>query len=280
MTAPLISAEALAESRPGRIIFDVRHDLARPSDYGRKAYAAGHIPGAIFLHIDDELSGPKTGRNGRHPLPDPDAFAALLRSHGVTPDSEIVAYDDAGGMFAARLWWMLRWIGHDIAVVLDGGFAAWLADDLPLETATPPRPAPGSITVGTLADTASADELLAGLDTQRLLIIDARSPDRFRGDNETMDPVGGHIPGARNRFFNENLASDGRFKPPAQLAAEWKALTQPRAAAEIVCQCGSGVTACHNLLALEIAGIKGARLYPGSWSEWCADPHRPVAIGD
>ena len=277
MNSPLISPEALAEPNPRRIIFDVRHDLADPA-YGRKAYAAGHVPGAFFLDVENELSGARTGSNGRHPLPDPETFAALLRSYGVDKDSEIVAYDDAGGMYAARLWWLLRWIGHDIVVVLDGGFTAWLADELALETTEPPRPAPGSITVGQLAKTVSAAELLTEIDAPRWLIVDARSPERFRGENETIDPVGGHIPGARNRFFRDNLTPDGRFKPPAQLAAEWRALTEPRMPSEVVCQCGSGITACVNLLALEIAGLPGARLYPGSWSEWCADPERPVEV--
>lgn len=277
MNSPLISAEALAETNPRRIVFDVRHDLADPG-YGRRAYASGHIPGAFFLDVESELSGPRTGSNGRHPLPDPEVFAALLRSYGVNKDSEIVAYDDAGGMYAARLWWLLRWIGHDIVVVLDGGFSAWLADELPLEKTEPTRPAPGSIAVDRLTETVSAAELLAEIDAPRWLIVDARSPERFRGENETIDPVGGHIPGARNRFFRDNLSPDGRFKPAAQLAAEWQALTEPRMISEVVCQCGSGITACVNLLALEIAGLPGARLYPGSWSEWCSDPKRPVEV--
>ncbi|WP_417067439.1 sulfurtransferase [Niveibacterium terrae] len=277
MNSPLISAEALAEPNPRRIIFDVRHDLADPG-YGRRAYAAGHVPGAFFLDVENELSGARTGSNGRHPLPDPEVFAALLRRYGVGKDSEIVAYDDAGGMYAARLWWLLRWIGHDIVVVLDGGFSAWLADDFPLEKAEPPRPAAGSIAVDRLTETVSAAELLAEIEAPRWLIVDARSPERFRGENETIDPVGGHIPGARNRFFRDNLSPDGRFKPPALLAAEWRALTEPRMISEVVCQCGSGITACVNLLALEIAGLPGARLYPGSWSEWCSDPKRPVEV--
>lgn len=277
MNSPLISAEALAETNPRRIVFDVRHDMADPG-YGRRAYASGHIPGAFFLDVESELSGPRTGSNGRHPLPDPEVFAALLRRYGVNKDSEIVAYDDAGGMYAARLWWLLRWIGHDIVVVLDGGFSAWLADELPLEKTEPTRPAPGSIAVDRLTETVSAAELLAEIDAPRWLIVDARSPERFRGENETIDPVGGHIPGARNRFFRDNLSPDGRFKPAAQLAAEWRALTEPRMISEVVCQCGSGITACVNLLALEIAGLPGARLYPGSWSEWCSDPKRPVEV--
>ena len=275
MTSPLISAEALAEPNPRRVIFDVRCELADPG-YGRRVYAANHIPGAIFLDIETELSGVRTGRNGRHPLPDPEVFAELLRRHGVSPDSEIVAYDDAGGMYAAKLWWLLRWIGHDIVVVLDGGFSAWLADELPLDKAIPAQTGTGTITVAQLAETVSAEELLAGIEAPRWLIVDARSPERFRGENETIDPVGGHIPGARNRFFRDNFSTDGRFKPPAQLAAEWRALTEPRMISEVVCQCGSGITACVNLLALEIAGLPGARLYPGSWSEWCSDPARPV----
>lgn len=277
----LVEAPALATrlGAPSLVVFDCRHDLAKP-EYGRAAYAAGRIPYARFLHLDEDLSSAKTGHNGRHPLPDADTFVALMRRHGVSDSTQVVAYDDAGGMYAARLWWMLRWIGHDAVAVLNGGFAAWRNAALPLST-DPLLPTPeGRLTRRAGAGTVDASALVATLGAADLQIVDARAPDRFRGENETLDPVGGHIPGAVNRFFRDNLAADGRFKPAEQLAGEWRAVIGALNPEQIVCQCGSGVTACHNLLALEVAGLRGARLYPGSWSEWCADPARPVAQGD
>jgi thiosulfate/3-mercaptopyruvate sulfurtransferase len=195
----------------------------------------------------------------------------------VNDDTQVVAYDAHGGMFAARLWWLLRWVGHGAVAVLDGGMAAWQARGLPLTTEVP-APARGTISArAPLVTTVSAGELLANIGGGQRVVVDARSPDRFRGENETIDPVGGHIPGARNRFFKDNLDADGRFKDAARLKAELAGVVgEP---AQAVMQCGSGVTACHNLLALEVAGLPGAALYPGSWSEWCADPARPVATG-
>lgn len=260
-------------------IFDCRHDLGRP-EHGRNAYAAGHIPHARFLHLDEALSGEKTGRNGRHPLPDPDVFAATLRAQGVGPATQIVAYDDAGGMFAARLWWMMRWLGHDAVAVLDGGFPAWQAAQRPVSTEPAGLTAAGRFAAHPRLNTVTADWLLDRLDDPALCIVDARAADRFRGENETLDPVGGHIPGAINRPFRDNLCADDRFKPADRLRAEWSALLGTHLPSGMVAQCGSGVTACHNLLALEICGLSGARLYPGSWSEWCSDPARPVARGD
>ena len=276
----LIDAAALAAllGQPGLRIIDCRHDLAE-LEAGRRAYAEGHIPGAVFMHLDEDLSGTCNGRNGRHPLPDAAAFAARLGALGIGPDDQVVACDDAGGAIAARLWWMLRWIGHERAAVLDGGYRAWRKAALPLDAAVPsPQPvahAPGTAAVGSI----DAAGLQAALAAQAVCLIDARSPDRFAGQNETLDPVAGHIPGAVNRFFRSNLA-DGRFRPAAELRAEFEALLAGRAPADVVHQCGSGVTACHNLLAMEIAGLHGSRLYAGSWSEWCADPARPVASGD
>jgi thiosulfate/3-mercaptopyruvate sulfurtransferase len=274
---PLISADALA-GRLGDdalVVIDCRHDLARP-DAGEAAWAGSHIPGALFMHLDRDLSSVKTGSNGRHPLPSPAAFTALLGRCGITPRHSVVAYDDAGGMFAARLWWMLRWVGHADAAVLDGGLAAWKAAGGALDQSVRSRPAT-RYPEGAVDSTVDADALLANLDGGALLVVDARAPDRFRGENETLDPVGGHIPGAVNRFFKLNLTDDGHFKPADVLRAEWCAIAKARDPATLVMQCGSGVTACHNLLALELAGLSGARLYPGSWSEWCSDPARPVA---
>ncbi len=273
----LVRADALlaAGGDDDPVIVDCRHDLANP-DAGESAWREAHIPGARFMHLDRDLSASKTGSNGRHPLPAPEAFAALLGRHGITPRHRVVAYDDAGGMYAARLWWMLRWIGHADAAVLDGGLAAWCAaggtlDDTVRElpaTVYPPRAA---------APVIDAAGVLANVGRGEWLLVDARAPERFHGENETLDPVGGHIPGAVNRFFRLNLDADGCFKPADVLRAEWRALVGERNPASLVMQCGSGVTACHNLLALEVAGLRGARLYPGSWSEWCSDPSRPVA---
>lgn len=282
MYTTLISAPELAAhiDNPGWVILDCRHDLSNLAA-GREAYAAGHIPGALFADVESDLSGEKRGADGqfhgRHPLPERAAFIDTLRSWGIGDDTQVVACDAHGGMFAARLWWMLRWVGHPAVAVLDGGIAAWQAAGLPLSSEVPRR-APGSIAdKGQLAGTVTAADVLANIGSGERTVIDARAPDRFRGENETIDPVGGHIPGAKSRFFKDNLQADGRFKDAAQLRDEWRELVSDPASA--VMQCGSGVTACHNLLALEIAGMPGAALYPGSWSEWCSDPARPVATG-
>ena len=278
----LISAQELAAhlQDPDWVVIDCRHDLASP-DAGMEAYAAGHLAGARFAHLDHALSDKRPASDGsfrgRHPLPTREAFIETLRGWGVNDTTQVIACDAQGGMFAARLWWMLRWVGHDAVAVLDGGLPAWQALGLPL-TSERPSPARGNIGLRPpLVSTVDADAVLANITRPTRTVIDARAPDRFRGENETLDPVGGHIPGAKNRFFKDNLQADGRFKPADQLRAEFSALV-PDAGA-IIAQCGSGVTACHNLLALEVAGMPGASLYPGSWSEWCADPQRPVATG-
>lgn len=261
---------------PGWCVVDLRHQLA-DTGYGEQAYAAGHIPGAVFLHLDRDLSGPMTGRNGRHPLPDPRRLMARLGEVGIGNDTQVVVYDDAQGMIAGRLWWLLRWLGHARVAFLDGGFPLWQAERRPISAAVPTRPAKVFRGVPNPDMTVDAAWLLANLDSPELCLIDARGPDRFRGENETIDPVGGHIPGARNRFFKDNLEPDGRFKPAAALRAEYLALMAGAVPTQVVAQCGSGVSACLDLLAMEIAGLHGARLYPGSWSEWCSDSSRPVA---
>jgi thiosulfate/3-mercaptopyruvate sulfurtransferase len=258
-------------------VIDCRHDLTQP-DAGETVYANGHIPGAHFLHLDRDLSGAKNGRNGRHPLPDAAMLAAKLGQLGVHGGQQVVAYDDSGGMFAARLWWLLRWLGHGEVAVLDGGLTAWTQAGLPVSIDRPVPTAadfPHRIALPVI----TADQLLQQLSSPQLALIDARAPDRFRGENETLDPVAGHIPGARNRFFRDNLDATGRFKPATQLHAEFSQLLQDRAGAPVIHQCGSGVTACHNLLAMEIAGLHGSVLYAGSWSEWCSDPARPMVTG-
>jgi thiosulfate/3-mercaptopyruvate sulfurtransferase len=282
MYTTLISAADLAThvTDPDWVILDCRHDLMNPAA-GPDAYAAGHLQNAQFASIDNDLSGAKTGPDsafrGRHPLPERSALIAALRNWGISDTTQVIAYDAHGGMFAARLWWLLRWIGHPAVAVLDGGLAAWHAQGQPLVTSVAPR-APGGLTEKpALAATVTVDDVSANLDTAARTVIDARAPDRFRGENETIDPVGGHIPGAKNRFFKDNLQADGRFKSAAELQQDFAPLfTSPETA---IMQCGSGVTACHNLLALEVAGLPGAALYPGSWSEWCADAKRPVATG-
>lgn len=282
MHTTLISAADLAQHVLDSrwVVLDCRHDLMNP-DAGRDAFAAGHIQNAQFANIDTDLSGAKTGPDGvfrgRHPLPERTALIETLRAWGIDDDTQVVAYDAHGGMFAARLWWLLRWIGHPAVAVLDGGMAAWQAAGEPLVTPVAPR-ARGTLTERpSLTQTVAVDDVVANLATQNKTVVDARAADRYRGENETIDPVGGHIPGARNRFFKDNLAPDGRFKDAAQLKAEWTPLFA--SAPQAIMQCGSGVTACHNLLALEVAGLPGAALYPGSWSQWCADPARPVATG-
>ncbi|MFZ4877366.1 sulfurtransferase [Janthinobacterium sp. Mn2066] len=284
MYTTLISASELAQHLNDSqwVILDCRHDLLN-HNAGSDAFAAGHIQNAQFADIDTALSGPKAALGpqftGRHPLPDRAALLATLRAWGINDDTQVIAYDAQGGMFAARLWWLLRWIGHPAVAVLDGGLVAWQAASLPLVTPVAPARTAGNISEkASLTRTASVQEVVANLETQAATVLDARAPDRFRGENETIDPVGGHIPGAKSRFFKDNLQADGRFKSAEALKQDFKALIASPASA--IMQCGSGVTACHNLLALEVAGLPGAALYPGSWSEWCADPARPVATGN
>lgn len=279
----LISAAELSKhlKNTNWVILDCRHDLLNP-EAGRSAYGAGHIPGTQFVHLDDDLSDKSAGPNGefrgRHPLPERNAFVETLRRLGINHGSQVIAYDAQGGMFAARLWWMLRWVGHEAAAVLDGGFQAWQEERLPISTEPASRPRGNVEPHASLVTTVSAGDIAANIGQPARVIIDARAPDRFRGENETLDPIGGHIPGAKNRFFKDNLQPDGRFKTPEQLRAEFNPLIDTPEAS--IMQCGSGVTACHNLLAMEVAGLRGAALYPGSWSEWCSNPSRPVATGD
>jgi thiosulfate/3-mercaptopyruvate sulfurtransferase len=283
---PLISTADLARHiadatvEPRRLLIcDCSFDLADTAA-GERAFAAAHLPGAVYLHLDRDLSAAKTGLNGRHPLPDRAQFADRIAALGVGDDTLVVAYDASGGMYAARLWWMLRWIGHGAAAVLDGGLGAWLASGGATESGVATPREHGNLHLREpLAGSVLHAALRAELGRPPRLIIDARAANRFRGEDESLDPVGGHIPGARNRFFKDNLGADGRFKSAQTLRAEWQALLAGRDAADIVHQCGSGVTACHNLLAMEAAGLTGSRLYPGSWSEWCAQPGAPVALG-
>lgn len=277
----LVSCATLAEhlNDPDWRIFDCRHQLA-DLGYGQQAYAEGHLPGAFFLHLDRDLSSPMNGCNGRHPLPDPALLAQKLGLAGVTKQTQVVVYSDADGMVATRLWWLMRWLGHTHVALLDGGLARWVGEGRALSREAPHSvPAVFSIDgAARCAGLVSAEEIQAGIDTSTLCLIDARSPDRFRGENETIDPIGGHIPGARNRFFRDNLDDDGFFRSPVELRSAFEALLAGAAPSQTAVYCGSGVSACHNLLAMEIAGLSGARLYAGSWSEWCSDRTRPVAL--
>jgi thiosulfate/3-mercaptopyruvate sulfurtransferase len=288
MTPPfttLISAEqlraALNQPAAAPIVIEASFDLADPQA-SEATWRAFHLPGSLYLHLERDLCGPLTDRDGRfrgrHPLPERADFAATLGRCGVTPASQVVALDRQGGPYAARLWWMLRWMGHTAVAVLDGGVAAWTAAGGTLDTGAPEVAATAPYPERPpMAETVSADALAAGLG--RIALIDARAGERFRGEVEPLDRAAGHIPGALNRFFKDNLDRGGRFRPADQLRAAFEDLIGPGDANQVVHQCGSGVTACHNLLAMEHAGLTGSRLYPGSWSEWSADPARPIARG-
>jgi thiosulfate/3-mercaptopyruvate sulfurtransferase len=283
LPTPLIDAEALRE-RAGAtdlVLLDCSFDLMDTA-LGERQFIEAHLPGAHYLHLERDLSGDKVDAQGcfrgRHPLPTREAFAATVGALGLTPASAVVVYDRQGSMYAARAWWMLRWIGHGAAAVLDGGLQAWqdIGGALAAGAAAtaPPRKAPYLL----------ADAGVRTIDAQALLVrlgsvtvLDARAAERFRGEVEPLDAQAGHIPGALNRFFKDNLGPDGRFRDAASLKRDYAALIGATPAAQVVHQCGSGVTACHNLLAMAAAGLDGGVLYPGSWSEWSADPARPVA---
>jgi thiosulfate/3-mercaptopyruvate sulfurtransferase len=258
------------------VLLDCGFDLTDTAA-GERAFVLAHIAGAHYAHLDRDLCGPMTGHNGRHPLPTREALAATAGRWGIAPGVQVVAYDDHGAVYAARAWWLLRWLGHARVAVLDGGRAAWLAgggmlDDRPAARSAPGAPYPPA---APSMPTASANDVLLALGRQRLL--DARAPERFRGEVEPFDPVAGHIPGATCRFHKNNLDRDGRFKPASRLRAEFEAIGASHGA--VVHLCGSGVTACHNLLAMAHAGLPSGVLYPGSWSEWCSDAARPIATG-
>lgn len=272
----LISAAELAaiHDDPQLVVVDVRHDLG-DHGLGARRYAESHIPGAHFLSVDDDLAAPRTGRNGRHPLPTPVAFAATLSAIGVDEGKQVIAYDQAQTTYSARLWWMLRWLGHRNVAVLDGGLDAWMRAGFAVSTATPSR-RPARFVPAVSDSPVSVENLIGHLENIDYTLIDARAADRFRGENETIDPVGGHIPGAHSRPYAHNLNANNTFKDAEALRAEWLAVLAGRTPAQIVHSCGSGITACNNALAMEIAGLSGSRLFPGSWSEWSADPSRPI----
>ncbi len=269
----LVSTGELA-AHPGWRVFDCRHDLFKP-ELGAQQYREGHIPGALYASLEHDLSGPKTGSNGRHPLPESAAFVAWLGRQGLKSSDTIVCYDAGNGSMASRLWWMMRWAGHDAVVVMDGGLAQWVKEGRAVTLEIPSLPATTWSAVPRAAMAADVEDVAAN--RAQDLLVDARAAVRFRGEQEPIDPVAGHIPGAVNRFNGENVKADGTFKDAATLRKEYEALLGGRPPSEVVNYCGSGVAACHNLLAMEIAGLKGAKLYAGSWSEWIADPSRPRA---
>lgn len=285
MATTLIEPSELAAhlEDPGWAIIDCRFDLARPA-WGAQAYAAGHIPHALYADLDHDLSAARTRLSGRHPLPQVAVLAARFGSFGIDTTVQVVAYDQGAGAFAARLWWLLRWLGHRRVAVLNGGFAAWERAGLPLSSGAERRaprhftaaPDDGLLVTGAaVAAAVSSGAARSG----EMLLVDARSADRFAGENETLDPVAGHIPGARNHPFAANHDAQGRWHSAQALRSAWDNTLRGVPAQQVVAMCGSGVTACHNLLALEVAGLSGARLYAGSWSEWITDPAHPVARG-
>ncbi|MGH8278981.1 MAG: sulfurtransferase, partial [Gammaproteobacteria bacterium] len=257
-------------------VFDCRCVLSDPRA-GLRAYADGHIPGARYLDLNQDLAGPVTPTSGRHPLPDPHVLAEKLAAAGVSRDTQVVAYDDAAGAFAARLWWLLRWLGHVQVAVLDGGWTLWRQENREVSTGTPPVSETGDFRAQP-DDTLwlSATVVLARVRSKTGRLLDARAPERYQGKVEPIDPVAGHVPGAVNLPYAGNVSEDGHFKSPAMLRERFNSALAGVPAAEAACMCGSGVTACHNLLAMEVAGLKGAKLYAGSWSEWIRDPSRPV----
>ena len=278
----LISSATLGKhvGEPAWIVADCRFKLD-DVDWGEREYAAAHIPGAVYVHLDRDLSAPKTGTNGRHPLPDAATMAATFSRLGISSGSQVVAYDQDNGMYASRLWWMLRYMGHDAVAVLDGGFAKWRSEGRETRAGVESRP-PASFSGkprGEMIVDAPTVASVSAAGSSATKLLDARAPQRYRGETEPLDRVPGHIPGAANYFFQQNLDANGTFRTPEELRTQIGGVLGGTHAQDVVCYCGSGVTACHNLLAMEHAGLKGAKLYPGSWSEWSSDPARPVEKG-
>ena len=278
MYSTLIDPQTLSRhlDRPDWVVVDCRFDLMQPVA-GQQAYLAGHLPGAVYADLSKDLSGPLTPTNGRHPLPDPAHFGQQLGRWGIDNASQVVVYDAGNGAYAVRLWWMLRWLGHVAVALLNGGVSAWTAAGLPLTT-TLPRPAPKQFAIQLASDGhLTLSQLRQGIEDRAICVLDARAAPRYAGEVEPIDPVAGHIPGALNYPYEANLDAAGRFLDAETLRTCFATLTvRPE---QVVHMCGSGVTACHNLLAMEIAGLCGSKLYAGSWSEWVRDPKNPVMIG-
>ncbi|MFQ5792094.1 MAG: sulfurtransferase [Acidobacteriota bacterium] len=282
---PLISVQELLPhiEEPDVAVIDCRFHLLEP-ERGESEYLEAHIPGAIYAHLDRDLSAPATGSNGRHPLPSVEKMVRLFAQWGIDAGVQVVAYDGDSGQIAARLWWMLRYAGHDNVAVLDGGLRAWKEAGLALGVGRQRRPSGDFQPQVRERMRVDVVQILKHVEepasSEIGLLIDARDPKRYRGEEEPIDPVAGHIPRARNHFHQSNLDGRGRFLPSEELRRRFQSLLGETAAEAVAVYCGSGVTACHDLLAMEHAGMVGARLYPGSWSEWCADPSRPIETGE
>jgi thiosulfate/3-mercaptopyruvate sulfurtransferase len=283
----LIEASSLREilADPAVVVLDCRFDLTNAAG-GEKAFLAAHIPGARYADLNRDLSAPVSSISGRHPLPDPEDLAATFERLGIGDRTQAIAYDEANGSFAARAWWMLRWLGHEAAAVLNGGLKAWIAGGGALESggekAIPEesRCTDGFTVRMDASAVLSAEQVLSRLRDPSQILVDARAAERFTGAVEPIDSLAGHVAGAVNHPFSRNLAQDGRFLDAAELRRLWEERLAGRSPRDLVAMCGSGVTACHNLLSLETAGLRGAKLYAGSWSEWIRDPSRPTATGE
>jgi thiosulfate/3-mercaptopyruvate sulfurtransferase len=277
----ILSTDELAAhlDDPQWVVFDCRFTLTDPGA-GRTAYAHAHIPGARYAHLDEDLSSPKTAHSGRHPLPDPAVLAEKLGQWGVGEQSQVVVYDDSFGAIAVRLWWLLRWLGHDAVAVLDGGLPKWLREEKPVAQHLPDITPTIFHARPDHAMWVDTQDVQKALTHEQAILLDARAEVRFTGDREPIDPVAGHIPGAINLPFEDNLDLRGNLLPPAELREFYLGILQGRPASQVIHMCGSGITACHNLLAMEIAGLTGAKLYPGSWSEWITDQTRPITTGE
>lgn len=278
----LISTQELATQlgNPNWVIFDCRFTLTDPEG-GRGAYAEGHIPGARYVHLDEDLSSPITPGTGRHPLPDPKVLSEKLCRWGVGINRQVVVYDDSFGSMAARMWWLLRWLGHPDVALLDGGYQKWQREKRLIAKETPADVHHASCpSLPEHSQWSSAQEVIESLSDNKTRLIDARPDRRYTGEYEPLDPVAGHVPGSINWPFEENLDFDGTFLAPEALRENYQALLKGAAPHQVIHMCGSGVTACHNILAMEAAGLSGSRLYPGSWSEWITDPSRPIATGE
>lgn len=272
------AAEALISEGDCRV-FDCRFDLAHPNQ-GKHSYLAAHIPGAVYAHLDDNLSGKVTSKTGRHPLPNPRSFASFLARSGWEPGMRIIAYDAQGGAFAVRLWWLMKYFGHDCVSLLDGGFSAWRNARKPIEPGEPTHVKKSSELLSGNSEMLLENKLVASsIQIGDIVLLDARAANRFAGEDETIDPVAGHVPGAKNRPFSQNLSPSGTFRSPQELKGEFERFIPGGNPYPLVHMCGSGITACHNLFAMELAGLPGSRLYAGSWSEWIRDEARPVATG-
>ncbi len=275
----LISTEQLASHLgDGWVIVDCRYDLQKES-WGHDEYRAAHVPGAVYASLGEDLAGPRTGTNGRHPVPSVDALAETFGRLGISRDVQVIAYDQDSGMYASRLWWSLRYLGHDTVALLDGGWAKWKREGRPTRSGDERRSPSVFKAEANPQMRVTVDTVGEHLTDNSILLVDARAPERFEGRNETIDRAAGHIPGAVNHFFKTNLAGDGTMLAPEALRSTFDSLMKGRDPSAVVMYCGSGVTACHNLLAMEHAGRPGARLYAGSWSEWSADPKRPTEKG-